>query len=460
MTVKIYIVTEILSRELLGNLLLAALLASRGHIAIILNQEDTFSLSSGSISGTTIFHAKSIHYSHQRIIQHTKLRDDGFLITSQDQETLIVNRDVASRVSERFCEENLNLVERIYVWSDSEADEISRQFPRHSPKIMVTGSPREDIWSKRFRSVAGTQSRKRKRILIVSNNDGANHRMRHWEQMLMIKSVTGPATDPSVFDHFVEDVFDGLKSQLFFSRLALELADGFPECDVIVQPKKNEITESWVQTLIAVDKGDGTRENLILETSRLLEESIHSSDLVINANSTAGITALIGEVPLISIGPTFSLASEVGMQLEQGDDILGAVGEALNDPEGFVNAYRTISRKTLGNRVRPPSATMAAEKIVEDLESLDSENGSSALTFRDMLLYLAPGSVRRFASAIKSLLTLKSPVRPFSEMVMTVSHAQVNDYLGRLYEGLGTNLNVKVSVAGGRNIIVSPRRNK
>ena len=77
---KVYIVTEIMSRELIGNLILGALLAARGHIAIILNQEDAFTLSHGSVSGTTIFHAKSLHFSAERIIQHKKLHKDGFII--------------------------------------------------------------------------------------------------------------------------------------------------------------------------------------------------------------------------------------------------------------------------------------------------------------------------------------------------------------------------------------------
>ena len=455
-TLKVYIVTEILSRELIGNLLLAALLASRGHIAIILSQEDAFSLSSGSISGTTIFHAKSIHYAPERIRDHARLRDQGFLLTSQDQETFAPHRNLASQVSERFCEENLELFERIYVWSDAEADEFRRQFPEYSQEVLVTGSPREDTWGKRFRPLSPEHNRVRKRILIVPSAGTANHRMRHWEMMAHKKSVIGPGTLPVVFDVMMEDLVDELRSQLVLCRLALRLADEFPDCDVVIQPKRLEILESWKQMLYAVDELDGTRENLTLETSRVLEESVHGADLVINSLSTAGIIALIGQVPLISIGPTFSFVSEIGMKIQPDDDFVSTVKQALADPEGFIDGYEVRSRKRLGRRVRRPTDTLAAMQIVKDLESLDSENGISKLTYRDFLLYFAPGSVRRAAAAIKSLLTLKLPVRPFSEMVMTVSQSRVNDLLDRLCRGLGANLAVKASVAGGRSIIVRP----
>jgi hypothetical protein len=384
------------------------------------------------------------------------LRKQGFLLTSQDQETFSLIRDVASRVSERFCEENLDLVERSYVWSESEADEIRRQFPAHSSKIVVTGSPREDTWGKRFRALSGDHDRDRKRILIVPSVGSANHRMRHWEIMALRKSVIGPGTAPEVFDILLGDFCDGLRSQLSLSRLALKLSDTFPDCDVIIQPKKQELLESWTRVLYAVDKHDGSRGNLFLETSTLLEESVHGADVVINSQGTAGVMALIGEIPLISIGSTFSFASEIGMKIESDDDVLSAVRKALADPEGFIDSYKELSREKLGKRVRQPKVALAAMEIVKDLESQDSEKGKSRLTLRDFLLYFAPGSVRRVASASKSLLTLKPPVRPLPEMVMTVSQAKVDDLMDRLFSGLGKNLAIKVSVAGGRNIIVRP----
>lgn len=455
---KVYIVMEILSRELIGNLLLAAILASRGHIAIILNQEDAFTLSSRSVSGTTIFHAKSIHYASERILQHRRLREQGFLLTSQDQETLSLIRDLASAVSERFCEENLNIVERCYVWSDSEADEVHKQFPQQSSKIVVTGSPREDAWSRRFRSLSGEHNRDRKRILIVPSVGSANHRRRHWEILAQLKSVIGPGTAPEAFEILLGDFWDGLRSQLSLSRIALRLADDFPDFEVVIQPKKEEVLESWKQVLYAVDKNDGTRGNLFLETSRILEESVHGADVVINAQSTAGIIALIGEVPLISIGPTFSLAGELGFQLRPEDDVVSAVRQALANPEGFIEGYKARSQKRLGTRVRRPSDTMAAEEIVKDLESLDSGNGNGRITLRDMLLYLQPGALRRAASAIKDFVALRPQIRAFSEKVMTVNQSKVDDLLRQLYAGLGTNLDVKASVAGRRNIIVTPGR--
>lgn len=455
--VKIYIVTEILSRELLGNLLLATVLAARGHTAIILNQEDAFTLSSGSVSGTTIFHAKSLHYAPERILQHTKLREQGFLITSQDQETFVFHRNLSSRVSERFCEENLSLVERSYVWSDSEADEVCRQFPEHSSKVVVTGSPREDTWRKQFRPIGGTD-RDRRLILIVPSVGPANHRMRHWEVLALKKTVLGPGSAPEALDVLMESLIDGLRSQLSLSRIALELADEFHDCDVVIQPKQQEILESWKKSLYAVDKQDGRRKNLSIETSRILEESVHSADVVINAQSTAGIIALLAEVPLISIVPPFTLASKIGLQVGQQDDVVGAVRQALEDPEGFMSGYRASSRRKLGKKLRNPSVKMAAEEIVEDFESLNSAHGSSKLTYRDWLLYLSPGSIRRLVSGIKSLVNLRAPIPAFSEMVTTVSKAQINEVLDRLYTSLGFYPGVRVSVAGRRNIIVRPRR--
>lgn len=454
---KIYIVTEVMSRELPGNLLLGALLASRGHTAVILNQEDAFVLRSPSKSETTVFHAKSLHYSLERISQHRKLNAAGFIITSQDQETFFAHRDFASRVSERFCSENLGVASRVYLWSQDEFIEVSKQFPEHSAKLVVSGSPREDVWSHRFSTLAKKRSITRKTILIVPSVGAANNRLRHWELMALRKTVIGPSTSPRVFDVMVEDYVDGLRSQLFMSRVALKLADEFPHADVVIQPKKNEILESWEKTLTALDSSERSRKNIFIETDRFLEESIHGADVVINSNSTAGMMAFLGEIPLISIGPTYSLASEIGCQVEKEEEILKNVKRALQDPQEFIDDYRLRSLDLLGDRLNRPTSTLAAERIVTNLEGLDSSTSRRRLSLSDLLLQFEPGSIRRFLAGVKSLLAFRLPRKAEREMIETISQTRLDQMLSSISDALGVRPSIKATVLGRRNIIIRPK---
>lgn len=449
--------TEIMTRELIGNLILAALLAARGHVAVILNQEDAFTLSRGSVAGTTIFHAKSLHYAKERISQHEKLHKYGFIITSMDQEHVLLNPAVPSELSGRFCSENLEIAERVYTWNQLETVELRKQFPEFARKIVGYGSPRVDSWRPQFREL-GRVSNERRRKLLLTPSVSMNDSLRHWDYMAIEKTVSKVGAFGNIdLNSFFKSQFDELKSQVFFSKLALKLADAFPESDVIVQPKKNEIRDSWVKSLYAFDTaGEGSRPNLHIEYSKILEESIHGANVVINSTSTAGLTALIGGVPLVSFGPSDSMASQLGAQVSTVEQAFDRVSEALADPRGFVSAYDSNNLKMLGNRVLLPDSRLAAELIVEDWENFDSGMRSS-IQMRDLLLYLAPGTFRRVLSALKALSKFRRPVSTHPQMVEKISQARMVEIFERIVDGISGDLNLSAIVAGGRNVIVTAK---
>ena len=446
-----------MSRELIGNLILAAILASRGHVAVILNQEDAFVLAKGSVSGTTVFHTKSLHYAARRITQHEKLRKAGFLLTSLDQESIVLNPATSAFLSERYCEENLALAARVYVWSRLEAVELARLFPDFSEKIVALGSPRVDSWSDRFRSLGGAPDKVRKQILLTPSVV-MNSSVRHWDRMAVAKTISKSGVlGGEELKRTTMEYHHGLLSQIFFSKLALRLADALPGCDVVIQPKKSEIQESWVKSLFAFDgTGNGSRPNLYVEYLRFLEESIHQSDAVVNSNSTAGLTALVGGIPLISFGPSESIASQLGAQADTVEKAVALVREALDNPGNFMKGYSVSNLELLADRVFISESPLSAERIVSDLETLDSGE-KSKLTFRDLLLYLHPGSLRRTLHWLYSAIRLIRPVLPNPDVVTTVSQARVSDLVGRIVEGLGLEQKLQVKVAGGRNIFVTAK---
>lgn len=446
--------TEIMSRELIGNLTLAAHIAARGHVAIILNQEDAFVLSRASVSGTTIFHAKSLHFAKERILQHEKLSEAGFLLTSMDQENVLLNPDIPLILSGRFCEENLEIAQRVFTWNQVEAEELSRQFPQFAEKIVGYGSPRVDSWSPRFRGL-GQLPAKSKRQILLTPSVGVNHHLRHWEIWAIWKSVVrnGLISDEDE-QQMLNSFHDDLRSQVFFCRLALRLADAFPDRDVVIQPKKSEVRDSWDKSLYAFDtSGDGTRSNLHLEYSRILEESIHSAEVVVNSTSTAGLTALIGQVPLVSFGPTESMASRLGAQVATVEQGFAHVSEALANPKKFVGKYEQENLEMLGGRLTMSNSCLASESILNDMESFDS-GIRSRLTLRDLVLFLYPGALRRVLSALKAVIKFQRPAWADPEMVAKVRQTRVKELLRQIVAGTGKDVKLKAVVAGGRNIVV------
>ena len=117
-------------------------------------------------------------------------------------------------------------------------------------------------------------------------------------------------------------------------------------------------------------------------------------------------------------------------------------------------AYSEADLKGLYNRLEISPSGLSAQRIVDDLESLDTDVGPSSLTFRDVILRWRPGTVRRFFSRLKSMFLLSRPAWANEEMLGEIQQERVEHLLSVMRAELGLSPNVRASVLGGRNIVV------
>ena len=88
---NIYICIEIAPRELDSKLLLATLAASKGHEVVVSDLTGIMTGIKRGVLAPGIFHDKSLTPNDKKITRHQFVIDNGFIITSIDEENNLIN---------------------------------------------------------------------------------------------------------------------------------------------------------------------------------------------------------------------------------------------------------------------------------------------------------------------------------------------------------------------------------
>ena len=129
-------------------MLLALIAASRGHTVYIVNQMYMVSLMSYINPG--IIFEKSITPNPYR----TKFLKSYFkkkhIITSIDEESGLLDENYENFAKFRYSEETIGLTSKIFCWGNHDYSSLKNIYPDQKDKFVLTGSPRVDLWNKKF----------------------------------------------------------------------------------------------------------------------------------------------------------------------------------------------------------------------------------------------------------------------------------------------------------------------
>jgi len=149
---NIYIGIEIKIRELYSRLLLAAEAAERGHSVVIGCKSETVDLARQGVLKPGIVYDKSITPSGKNILIFRELAERGHKLTAQDEEHGLFYESYDKFATQRFSKETLSLVTTYFCWGQYDERSLNSIFPSFSDKIVVSGSPRVDLWRAEFGS--------------------------------------------------------------------------------------------------------------------------------------------------------------------------------------------------------------------------------------------------------------------------------------------------------------------
>ena len=180
---NIYIPVEIKARDLEGRLLMALFAAERGHKVLLGGKEHTLALAFNGLLKPGILHHKSLQYGQLEEIK--QLINYSHKVTVQDEECGLLAASYTRFAQKRFSAKAIEIVDRVFTWGKHDHDEMSKIFSHAQERIVLTGSPRVDLWRQdmvKYYEKEPIQNLKQY-ILFVSNQGSFLNVNQFWLQL-------------------------------------------------------------------------------------------------------------------------------------------------------------------------------------------------------------------------------------------------------------------------------------
>ena len=328
--------TEIQSRELPGNLLLASSFAEMGGTSLILDQS-TLPEVLPTLPPNGIFHAKSLESSKIRAVQHEKLLFKGYSITAQDQEHGLLVKDYDVTVRQRFTSETMSRVTRYFCWGPLDSEALKDKFPEFRHKIIETGSPRIDLarGGARIDPKVGAYQ---KELLFVSSIE-SHSPSRYWEILRNMKKLSETQRAPELVNQRFNYWADEIRAIPDILRLFSMLASNFPKIPMVVRPHFSEDMAAW--EFLTEDF-----PSIRVESGRGVDEAISRSQAVLHFGSTVAIESLLAGVPPIAL-PLFRSSENT---LTPFSNLVSLRPKSLEDVVEEVRKIQSGVTPSLGNQ--------------------------------------------------------------------------------------------------------------
>ena len=367
---NLYLKIEILARELEGRLLLALVAAERGHRVLL--GDLTALLSHRLWLPPGIFHDKSLTPSASKMAFHTRLREHGFLVTSQDEEHGLLDEfgtwaDFAAR---RFSDASLDNAARCFMWGPHDHATLTSLHPRHAERIVRTGSPRVDLWRPDLadfyadRELPGIDPSRpyvlfaHQGAIVMDHNPLwqriADQRPRYFRgddderEWGWYQRCVGEV-------HYLEHLIPAIRA----------VARANPDAQLVIRPHPLDAEGSW-RALV------GELPNLVITREGTASAWLRRAHLVVHNGSTVGFEAAAADVPLVSFQPVDDrdgyVSNRLGRAAHTRDELLDLVRTALRRerPDGGWHAPGGVLAERLGTLSGP----LAADRIVDEWERI------------------------------------------------------------------------------------------
>lgn len=325
---NIYMQVEIAARELDSKLLLAVLAAARGH-EVMLSDLSTFEFLRGRrrlVPG--VFHTKSITPSDSKNRRHAALRDEGYAITSIDEESGLLDDRYELFARRRFSDSALRLVDAAFCWGPMDRAILSRMFPGFSNRFIETGSPRVDLWTRAFAEFWGKPEvmPDQPYVLVTSNFVNANNYKRYWEMLATNRDLGYGDRDEAMEADFFGRLNEEAALVHEFQKAVRELAERMPHLDFVVRPHPVEDPKAWRKLL-------PRRDNVYVIREGPITPWVINAVAVVHNGCTTGIEATLAGTPVFVYRPInqayeYEYANRFGVIANTVEDLYAGIAEA------------------------------------------------------------------------------------------------------------------------------------
>ena len=372
---NIYLHVESVVRELDSKIPLATIAASRGHQVLVSNLSSITRGIRAGLLAPGIFHTKSLTPGEVKILRHQKIIDNGFYITSIDEEGGLVDVGYDKFAKMRYSDKTINQSSAVFGWGYEDTDTLKRIYSKYSSKIHKTGSPRADMWKPFFSDYwAVPKGKPRKPFLLISSNLAVANNINQLH--LLIKSHKNSGyyqRDPEMLDnHLTAFAEDGHMLSAYIKAIR-KLANNNNDYDIVLRPHPNENIKTWKICL-----EDIPNVHVIQEGS--ISAWVNHAFAVVHNGCTTALEATISEKPVVTYIPfrqkhSREIVNELGHRVASPDELLEKVSSLFEAMRS--NNQKDMSKKIpeiVSKKINLDNDKLAAERIVEIWESLNNDN--------------------------------------------------------------------------------------
>jgi len=454
---NIYLHIEISLRELDANLLLATLAASRGHDVLV---SDVSGIESGLQKGLIapgIFHTKSLSPNNGKIDRHQKFVDNGFAITSNDQEASLQSYGYDEFSKTRYSDKTIEQASAIFGWGPEDVETLKQKYSKHNSKIYMTGSPRADLWKSIFSNYwIMPEKAPKKPFLLISSNMGVCHNKFFHEQVKFKRESGIYKRDPKRFDLDFIKKADGYRVTAAFIEAIECLAKNNDDYDIVLRPHPTESVECWEILL-----GQIPNVHVIKEGS--ITAWINNAFAVMHNGCTTALETIVLKKPLITYDPfqppitIGKLANELGYRVQTLEKLSKIVDSIFKKND--LNEHKDIETKSLkiiSKKIYFDKDELAAEKILKIWEDIGKNIFSETTSWIKFKWFLR---LKDFRDVLGMALKILFPItfkrfREDDKFPSSFDVHNVKAQVRRFQFVLGINEKLKCEVLSKRTILI------
>ena len=379
----IYIPLEVIVRELQSHLLFGAIAASKGHQIFIASASDLWLYHRLGLIKPGVMLIKNVNVPTFSKKMYDSFLNKGFDIYCHEQEPPILYDKFENYLSVRNIHLNQFLpFKAVFCWGDRDRIGYKTFFKDESNIFVKTGSPRVDLWNKKFHEIRENDKvKKLEPYFLVISNFGSSMGSKNWTEWISVgkknETIKSIKAEDELIDFIVEDTSIAQR----MVQAARYLARTYPHFNVVIRPHPSDKIDHWINI-----KGDF--KNLhVIDTKIPLSYWISKAKVIVQNGCTSAIESVLQGVPVISFGPkrdsgSIAIPSKVSLECQKISDLKKTIDISLNKDK--YSSIQTKSEKIL-KEIIYTNSELASNKILEVITTRSSFNKDIRINKFDLL---------------------------------------------------------------------------
>jgi surface carbohydrate biosynthesis protein len=449
---NIYINLEVAVRELDSKLLLAVKAAERGHYVLIGEERSLDRLRRRHNLVPGIYHTKSLTPTKQKKELHARIKADGFVITSIDEEGGLIDASYERFAQQRYSEEMLDFADAVFCWGPQDYNQLIKTFPNHKNLMHMTGSPRADLWRTEGKDYSVLpEDMPDKPYLLVSSNFGLLNNYRNfWDLVRFERNAGFFDRDPGHEKNRYHRAAETMILMYEFIKAIEHLAEEFPDNCIVVRPHPVERLESWEAMI------DPRFDNIKITRSGAITPWVHNAIAVLHNGCTTAMEATISGVPVLTYKPidqkySREIPNSVGLSVSTRTQLAKALRELSTNR--FSTKYRPSSsdKELVEERVCLKDGIFAADVIIDCWENLLASRPSGTNDWNKILI---KQRIKNAKESIKNTIGIKAKT-PLGHKFPAMRSQDVKEKVERIRAAGSITSKIGVKMLSGNMFLIA-----